>query len=411
MKTQNNNTVSLKEKKMNWTVRRLFLAAFIIISFISADTKAVNPTYELYARNFEFLSVNGGFQNAFTFDIYVKHTNPQQSDPFRYAYGQYFFNFNPDIANGGTLSVSLVPGTSEFPAPQPLPRIPSQGGINGGNMITLVANTSLQGNSPVVSSTSYGTRLTKVQITTTASEFANVPLNFRWRESLPNPYTKIVAWMETEQQPNVEITSFGPYQIDTTGVIPFPVEMENFNSTVNKNNVTLNWKTSTETNNSGFDIERKLVTADEWTKVNNVRGKGTTNEGGTYSYSEKLSSGKYNYRLKQIDDNGNFKYYNLTGEVNVGVPSEFNLSQNYPNPFNPTTKVDYEIPFDGKVSMILYDIAGREVAKLVDDVKTAGYYTVQLNGSSLASGMYFYRLILHNEKENLVNTKKMVLLK
>ncbi|MEZ4691202.1 MAG: T9SS type A sorting domain-containing protein [Ignavibacteria bacterium] len=76
----------------------------------------------------------------------------------------------------------------------------------------------------------------------------------------------------------------------------------------------------------------------------------------------------------------------------VGIPTAYALSQNYPNPFNPTTKIDYELPYDGKVSIVMYDISEGRVAKLVNEVKTAGYYSVQFNGANLASGMYFYRI-------------------
>jgi len=72
-----------------------------------------------------------------------------------------------------------------------------------------------------------------------------------------------------------------------------------------------------------------------------------------------LITGKYNYRLKQIDFNGNFEYFNLIKDVDVGIPAAYNLLQNYPNPFNPSTKIDYDIPYNGKVNIVLYDIIGK----------------------------------------------------
>ncbi|HQY52337.1 MAG TPA: T9SS type A sorting domain-containing protein, partial [Ignavibacteria bacterium] len=90
----------------------------------------------------------------------------------------------------------------------------------------------------------------------------------------------------------------------------------------------------------------------------------------------------------------------------------YKLSQNYPNPFNPSTKIDYDLPYDGKVSILLYDISGREVANLVNEVKTAGYYTATFNGANLSSGMYFYRInATGTGNNNFVSTKKMVLIK
>ena len=197
----------------------------------------------------------------------------------------------------------------------------------------------------------------------------------------------------------------------TDADIPLPVELAAFTAELNKRDVKLNWSTSTETNNAGFDVERKSADG-QWTKITNINGSGTTNSIKNYSYNDKnLATGKYEYRLKQIDFNGQFTYFNLSSEVNVGLPTKFELSQNYPNPFNPSTKINYDLPVDGKVSIILYDITGKEVSKLVNEVKTAGYYTVAFNASNLASGMYFYRIIAEGNGKNFVDTKKMMLVK
>jgi len=191
-----------------------------------------------------------------------------------------------------------------------------------------------------------------------------------------------------------------------------PVELTAFTSTTNSNNVTLNWSTFSETNNSGFDIERAIdngqLTIDSWTTIGNVIGSGTINEPREYSFTDRnLASGKYKYRLKQIDYNGNFEYFNLSNEVNIGVPNEYTLSQNYPNPFNPTTNLEFGISDLGFVSLKIYDISGKEVMTLVNEQKTPGYYTVSFNGANLSSGIYFYTI----QAGDFVSTKKMTLLK
>jgi len=188
---------------------------------------------------------------------------------------------------------------------------------------------------------------------------------------------------------------------------PLPVELSSFVSTINRKDVTLNWSTSRETNNTGFDIERS-VTNGEWSKVGNVTGNGTITSPMNYSFTDRnLASGNYNYRLKQIDYNGNFEYFNLSNEVIIGIPAKFDLSQNYPNPFNPATMINYDVPFDGKVSLKIFDMSGREVVTLVNEVKTAGYYSVNFNASNLSSGVYFYSL----SADNFTATKKMILVK
>ncbi len=206
------------------------------------------------------------------------------------------------------------------------------------------------------------------------------------------------------------LTGFSRF-ILTDGDSPLPVELSSFTSSVNGRNVSLNWTTATETNNSGFDIERSSVNG-EWTKIGFVNGNGTTSSQKNYTFSDRdLTTGKYNYRLKQIDFNGEFTFFNLSGEVNIGLPVKFSLSQNYPNPFNPSTKINYDLPVDGKVSITLYDISGREISELVNEIKTAGYYTVNFNGSNLSSGTYFYRIVSEGNGQSFVSTKKMMLLK
>ncbi|HMS34678.1 MAG TPA: T9SS type A sorting domain-containing protein [Ignavibacteria bacterium] len=186
-----------------------------------------------------------------------------------------------------------------------------------------------------------------------------------------------------------------------------PVELSSFTSAINKRDVTLRWSTASETNNSNFEIERSSVNG-SYSKVGSVAGNGTVPSTSNYFFTDRnLSSGNYSYRLKQIDFNGNFEYFNLNNEVNVGIPSKFELSQNYPNPFNPSTTINFDIPSDGKVSIKLFDMSGKEVAVLVNEVKTAGYYSVNFNASSLSSGIYFYNITA----DNFTSTKKMTLIK
>jgi hypothetical protein len=191
-----------------------------------------------------------------------------------------------------------------------------------------------------------------------------------------------------------------------------PVELASFTSSIDNRKVTLNWSTVTEENNSGFTIERKLTGAAAWSAVGNVTGAGTSNIAQNYSFSEaNLATGRYNYRLKQVDFNGNFEYFNLANEVIIGVPSKFALGQNYPNPFNPTTNINYDLPFDSKVSIRIFDMTGREVSQIVNQLQPAGYYTFNFNASALSSGVYFYQIAADGGNQQFVKTMKMVLVK
>ncbi|HZW38954.1 MAG TPA: YCF48-related protein [Ignavibacteriaceae bacterium] len=190
-----------------------------------------------------------------------------------------------------------------------------------------------------------------------------------------------------------------------SGIVP--VELASFTSSVNGNTVTLNWSTATETNNFGFDVERKVNGT--WNKIGFVNGSGTTTERKSYSFTETLNSGKYNYRLKQIDHDGSYKYYNLPEVIEIGLPVQYKLSQNYPNPFNPSTIINYSLPSSGNVSIKVYNIIGKEVATIVNGYQEAGNYIRQFNASEngLSSGVYFYTI----KSGSFTDTKKMVILK
>lgn len=210
------------------------------------------------------------------------------------------------------------------------------------------------------------------------------------------------AWTVT----STGFTTFSPFIVgDDFGL---PVELSSFTSTVNSNNVKLNWSTVSEENNSGFDVERKVSGRDSWAKITNVAGNGTSNNVHTYSFEDRnLASGKYSYRLKQIDYNGNFTYYDLSNEVIIGAPGKYSLTQNFPNPFNPSTTISYEIPVNNFVSLKIYDMMGKEVASLVNGNQEAGFYSVKFDASKLASGIYFYKL----QANDFSSTKKLMLVK
>lgn len=193
---------------------------------------------------------------------------------------------------------------------------------------------------------------------------------------------------------------------------PLPVLLASFNSSVNGRNVKLDWLTNSEINNTGFEIERKSL-AENWKKIGFVAGSNNSNSQKSYTFTDvKLETGKYNYRLKQLDNNGNFQYHNLNSLVEVGIPSKFNVSQNYPNPFNPTTKIDFEIPGDSKVTIKIYDISGKEISTVVNnEFYSSGYHTIQFNASNLSSGTYIYTFTIKSNEKQFVDSKKMTLIK
>lgn len=192
-----------------------------------------------------------------------------------------------------------------------------------------------------------------------------------------------------------------------------PVELTSFSATTIGSTVKLSWNTATEVNNYGFDIERAVISNGErnlsWGKIGFVNGNGNSNSPKDYSFvDDNISSGRYSYRLKQIDNDGQFEYSKII-EVDMNGVKKFELSQNYPNPFNPSTVIGYELPVNGFVSLKVFDVLGNEIATLVNEEKPAGSYNVQftINSVQLGSGVYFYRL----QSGDYVESRKMVILK
>ncbi len=175
-----------------------------------------------------------------------------------------------------------------------------------------------------------------------------------------------------------------------------PVELTSFSAAAIGSTVILNWQTAAEVNNFGFEIEKtnagKEKSPYSWVKVGFVKGHGNSNSPKDYSFSDAITeSGKYLYRLKQIDNDGQYEYSGEV-EVNMAGPLSFSLQQNYPNPFNPSTTIMYQLPYESKVTLKVYDILGSEAASLVNEVQTAGYKEVKFGGSKYSSGVYIYRL-------------------
>ncbi len=206
----------------------------------------------------------------------------------------------------------------------------------------------------------------------------------------------------------------------TTGISPddpayvdgiIPVELISFSAITIGSTVKLNWKTATELNNYGFEIERSVISNGvrnlNWEKIGFVNGNGTSNSPKSYSFvDDKVSTGKYSYRLKQIDNDGQFEY-SKTIEVDVNGVKEYKLTQNYPNPFNPATTIQYILPQAGMVKLTLYNILGQEIRTLVNEMKEAGTHTINIDASDLNSGMYIYKI----ESGSFVQTRKMTLVK
>lgn len=392
-------------------INKLFLTVLLI--FISSTAsfsqdgpiRLVNPLYELRVSNFQISGASATDFNSVTFDFMILHTNLPDSGPFEFSAGQYYLAFNPGVANGGTLSYEIIPNSTDFTNPDAMPVSAEIVGAQ----LRLTRNINLgAGNGPIVSSIYPGSRIVKVKFSTTAPAFAYSKLNFTWIDTIsPEPTTSVYAYIGDS---SVNILDDGTLTIDSSESI-LPVELLNFSADVNRNNALLNWSTASERNNSGFEIERSDVN-DIWSKVGFVEGKGNSSVQNFYFFADKnLISGNYKYRLKQIDYNGNYEYFNLQNEIIIGNPDNFSLSQNYPNPFNPVTKIDFSLPEAGNAILNIYDVNGRLVSSLLNENVSPGYHSVNFNASEFSSGVYFYKLDFNNGSRSFSKVMKMTVLK
>ena len=245
----------------------------------------------------------------------------------------------------------------------------------------------------------------------------NDPTKLVWlkRENSGDPWTNIGG---TISEGNLVSTnafnSFSEFAIGSTdNSNPLPVELTNFNASVFGKGVLLKWKTETEVNNFGFEIERKYVNEAEtlptWEQIGFVKGSGNSNSPKEYSFKDiSVQGGKVSYRLKQIDSDGSFSYSQEI-EIDVVVPKEFKLYQNYPNPFNPTTTISFTLEESGLTTLKIYNEIGEEVMTLINNeyLEAGLYHRRELSAFGLASGMYIARLQSGNKGQVI----KMMLLK
>jgi glycosidase len=181
-----------------------------------------------------------------------------------------------------------------------------------------------------------------------------------------------------------------------------PVELAGFEAALTEaQTVRLSWQTAGETNNAGFQVQRRVVRsaeagsragAGEWTDVDFVGGAGTTDEAQTYRFTDEVpfEADSVRYRLKQVDTDGSAR---LTDAVSVrlGTPDRLTLRAPFPNPVRGQATIRYAVPERQDVSLELFDVMGRRVRTLTRSPQE-GRHERQLDASGLSSGMYILRL-------------------
>jgi hypothetical protein len=384
---------------------KLLLSAMFLLLLVGLYTPAsysqTPATYSVAVSN-PTISTDG---KVFEFDIYLLNTSGTPFELYAFQGGLMYDNL---VKNGGVCVATWVPNSQlDMNVGQ---RAATLNMTTAGVIKIAPKIASGFGTGTVISTVAPGTKYGRLRITN-PQQFLHdsLKLVYSWTST---PYATIVSAYDQTSTVIVPITAQGTFSI-TSPLIVLPVELSSFASTNQGRTVVLNWSTKTEKNSDRFEVERSLASGSNWTTIASVKAAVLSNSPKNYSYSDtKLQSGKYNYRLKMVDNNGTFEYSKV--EVSeVAIPKEFAVSQNYPNPFNPSTKIDYQVPVDAKVVMEVYNIAGQRVFELVNQDQTAGYYTVDFGASKLSSGVYIYRIIASDKAtgNNFSSIKKMMLLK
>jgi photosystem II stability/assembly factor-like uncharacterized protein len=237
-----------------------------------------------------------------------------------------------------------------------------------------------------------------------------------WSEvaGLPNTVIMHLDYSPSNQMLRAGTHGRGVYEALIDLIVP--VELASFSAQADNRDIILNWSTATETNNAGFEVERKFKNLD-WESIGYIEGKGTTTESQYYSFKDNFDYVSYNgrilYRLKQIDYDGSYEYSKqVYADVNF-VPGEYSLSQNYPNPFNPSTTIRYTIPLESEVRVVILNSLGQEIAELVNEINNPGFYEVNWNAEGYSSGVYFYSMKSQstNNQLSFQDTKKLLLVK
>ena len=214
----------------------------------------------------------------------------------------------------------------------------------------------------------------------------------------------------------------GYYALGAQSDATLPVELTSFELLETRNDgITLQWITESEINNLGFNLDRKTPITG-WSQIASymthpaLQGQGSVSHQTIYTFTDNtvLDNESYDYRLSDVDYNGNVEYHGLQlmGVSSFNIPEQFILYPNYPNPFNPVTTIRYDLSKESFVDITIYDMLGNVVYNLANANESPGYKSVQWNainnqGEPVSAGVYLYKI----QAGDFVNTKKMILLK
>lgn len=247
----------------------------------------------------------------------------------------------------------------------------------------------------VISTSGHGTLIGTIKITNISNASGSAGLV--WRTSGQN-MTKVNSFEPTEPWAQSSVTDEGTYTPADDHTLS--LLLLSFTGISEPSGVLLKWQTSMEMGVAGYYLDRS-INEQEWVRIADWQSSAALQPKGLYEaepsyryFDESAEPDKfYYYRLGQIDVTGIKKVYSTISVQTLALPKTTQLNKIYPNPFNPQTTISYQLADDLNVEIVVYDVLGRQVRRLVDRPQKAGQYDVLWNGKngqgeSVASGIY-----------------------
>jgi hypothetical protein len=277
--------------------------------------------------------------------------------------------------------------------------------ISGNNTWSLVVRNSSSIDSIVAQNVSGFTRVVQTGVSGTAYVDFQVPLTTLYNTLGINSTTVIKFYAGSSSGTgnigninldfmtsgnSIDFSSLSSVTIVAMNYGLLPVELTSFTAHLKSGSTQLRWKTATEVNNYGFEVQRSFR-KDEWEVIAFVNGHGTTNSPRTYSFEDRLpanTASEIRYRLRQIDRDGTEDFSPVV-MVRGQSSAAFGIADAFPNPFNPSTTLSLHLEEHSTVTLKVHDVTGREMLTVLDNAQlAAGSHSVLVQASALPSGRY-----------------------
>lgn len=394
-------------------MKNIFITVIFIMSILLNYSFSQTPQYWCSLQN----DVQTG-TNTYEFDIYLLRLG---SNVFELSGFQGGFTFNTAALNGGTISWTIIPGTSQLNTSQ----IPQS--FAADNILGVLKIASRMppgaGNGTIISHILPGIKVGRFRITLNdaiGGTFGLYPLNIQWCFNPLPYYPSAVAAYVAGINTIITEPAFH-FNVLTNPALPILLTSFSANQNPNGEGLLIEWDTASEINNYGFYVQKYDNKVQDFLTIENSFRPGYNYSLEPHYYSwldDDITGDNMVYRLKQLDTDGLVHYYGpisyniLSAGFDKNLPSDYYLFQNYPNPFNPQTKIKFGIPEECLVKVQVFNIIGHCIKTLTDRNFSAGFHEIEFNSDNIAGGQYFYRLqAISSYGKQYYNSKKFIILK